>query len=189
VRFFKQFTGGGYMPSPPASYRESIFRHYFGLYERTVGVCAKVTFAGLSDGDYVELADASSHCTISAIIAWIQKVLYDCSVPRETPMKIGMSHLATFLHSAQGAPHISMANMEDMENKWTIACGKGLIASSRRKHVPPGVTGRKRGAPLFGDKPAPVKVGSNKVTGFTKDGAHLRGVKDLLNNNKKHKAK
>jgi hypothetical protein len=135
--FFRQFMGGGYMAPPPSAYRVSLFKAYFEAFEAGVGKVANVRL-DLSEGDYIELADASTFCTIDTIIEWMQRAFYSYAVPRSSAEEeesksklIGIGALVDLMHTAQGFPHICKHDTEALENKWRVACGKGPILTTK----------------------------------------------------------
>jgi len=176
-RFFGQFNGSGYMPTPPSAYRIDMFRWYFTRFEQTVGTHNGVTFK-LSDGDYIELADASSYCTIDAVVVWIRRVLYKFAVPRDQPFVIEIKHLVTFFNTNQGFPHISRLDMEAIENKWSVANGNGQLHSlrscKRKTAFKAPVEWAKKG-----------RAGPTNVTGFTEETVDPKKATEALNKKKR----
>jgi len=132
-KFFAQFTGGGYMPPPHSEYRAQLFRWYFEYYENSVaGRNAMVRF-NLSDGDYVELAAASSNTTVTQMVNWIQGVIYHYAKARTQELVVDMDALSEHMNQAQGFAHICRKDMERLENKWRQRNGKGPVATPAHK--------------------------------------------------------
>ncbi len=128
-KFFAQFTGGGYMPPPHSEYRTQLFRWYFEYYENSVaGRSAMVRF-NLSEGDYVELAAASSNTTVTQMVNWIQGVIYHYAKARTQELVWDMNALSEHMNQAQGFAHICRKDMERLENKWRQRNGKGPVAT------------------------------------------------------------
>lgn len=190
TKFFTQFKGGGYMPPPHSDYRQQLFRWYFDFYQNNAGKAAKITF-DLSDGDYVELADASSNTTIDMMVEWIQKVLYVYAKPRDEPLVINIDTLSEHLNNAQGFPHICRMDLEALENKWRIKNGKGLLDSDRKpksgvdfSHIK-GLPGAKESKKKKEEKVRDTTGFKSKITSFTTDAVDFEDAEKIIKHQKK----
>lgn len=146
--FFQQFRSIVYLPPPHEDFRKEFFAHMlekFALHHNTTPSEGErdLVIVNLSFVDYKSLAQDSAYATTQNMLDFMQRLFYDVSSdappvicrPVEAqgkgPMTITRTVLESYMKHASGHRFILDSDPRVVENKFSVACGKGPIPGLR----------------------------------------------------------
>ena len=163
--FFDQFEYVSYAGCPDADFRKALARWYLDNWIRIYGKKAKVELV-MSDDDYESFALSSTFTSQEQILDFLKNVAFEWHGRIFDPQvqevkKVGIADLESYMSMARGQPHISPFNCEEIEARFSQACG--------------------RGAPKDVEKP----VEKMQTTGFTAELIDPKEAKEALKKRRK----
>ncbi len=148
--FFQQFRSIVYLPPPHEDFRKEFFAHMlekFALHHNTTPSGGEgerdLVIVNLNFVDYKSLAQDSAYATTQNMLDFLQRLFYDVSSdappvicrPVEAqgkgPMTITRTVLESYMKHASGHRFILDSDPRVVENKFSVACGKGPIPGLR----------------------------------------------------------
>jgi hypothetical protein len=168
MQFFRQFQDVGYAASPNGEFRQQYFAWIIADFVKHTAEYKRdppVEFQ-LSEGDYIKLADFSTFATCTNIARFLggifREIIRDNSV-----VIIDLETMIDKMPLKLGVPHICDYDTRSVEDRYSLACGKGAIVRPKQAVQP-------------------AELNTN-VTGFTPDAANLETASEMLSAQSKKK--
>lgn len=120
--FGSQITASTFLPAPDVQTRDLLFRECAELYEKSSSAVPAEGGHGLSDADFIFLASHSQFATCRQIVEFFKR----CVIAAGYPVELKFDMFRSRMHEPRtGRPHILAIDVCGVEDKMSLACGKG----------------------------------------------------------------